>query len=266
MAEVTWGSLAKTIDNKITVSEEIDADILEHNEDPSAHSQNNEALDVHKKADPLDHPDGSVTNAKIDTVAGSKVSGNITGEATATETKLTTHKTAATLDHPDSSVKTAKIATGAVTPVKVADSYVKYYEIEVTANQSIIGDMAWADVTALVQSFTADKGGTLIAILYAYFYLSGSDANAAWRFKITKNGVTTYYPSTSGFELPKWKAGDVVAVSAFTLPIITNFVTGVNTIQVQAARTSPDETFTIRGVTAGERARLSIVLLGAVIT
>ncbi len=64
MSEVTWGSLAKTIDDKMTISEEIDADLLEHNEDPSAHGQTNEAVSVHRVADILDHLDGSVTDIK----------------------------------------------------------------------------------------------------------------------------------------------------------------------------------------------------------
>ncbi|MBW2672747.1 MAG: right-handed parallel beta-helix repeat-containing protein [Deltaproteobacteria bacterium] len=73
----------------------------------------------------IDHADGSVTDAKIVGVSGAKVSGNIPGEATATEDHLTTHKTAATIDHPDGSVTAAKIADGAVGSPQIAAGAIK---------------------------------------------------------------------------------------------------------------------------------------------
>jgi len=65
MTEVTWGQLAKAVDDKTTVSEEIDAKILAHNNDPSAHSQTNEALYNHRVAEILDHLDESINNIKL---------------------------------------------------------------------------------------------------------------------------------------------------------------------------------------------------------
>lgn len=65
MTEVVWGNLAKAVDDKTKISEEIDADILTHNVDPSSHSQANESLYVHKIAAILDHLDQSITNPKL---------------------------------------------------------------------------------------------------------------------------------------------------------------------------------------------------------
>ena len=42
MAEVLWENLAKDIDDKTTITEEIDSKILTHNEDASAHGQADE--------------------------------------------------------------------------------------------------------------------------------------------------------------------------------------------------------------------------------
>jgi len=65
MTEVTWKDLAKTVVDKTKISEEIDAKILAHNTDPSAHSQTNEALKNHIIGEILDHANGSVTRAKV---------------------------------------------------------------------------------------------------------------------------------------------------------------------------------------------------------
>lgn len=65
MSEVTWGQLAKAVADLTKISEEIDAKILTHNEDESAHSQSNEAIYNHRIAEILDHLDDSITPAKI---------------------------------------------------------------------------------------------------------------------------------------------------------------------------------------------------------
>jgi len=65
MAEVVWGQLAKSVTDKTTIDEEIDSKIQTHNEDPSAHKQADEAIDVHRTAEILDHLDESITNLKL---------------------------------------------------------------------------------------------------------------------------------------------------------------------------------------------------------
>lgn len=65
MAEVVWDPLAKKVDDKTTISEEIDGDMQTHNEDPSAHKQTGEAIDTHRVAEILDHLDRSVSPEKI---------------------------------------------------------------------------------------------------------------------------------------------------------------------------------------------------------
>ncbi len=74
MSETTWGDLSKAIGDNTKISEEIDADMLAHNEDPSAHGQSGEALDTHRIEIIIDHPDASVTEPKIaDGAVGSKI-------------------------------------------------------------------------------------------------------------------------------------------------------------------------------------------------
>jgi len=71
MSVVTWGTLAKTVDDKETIEDYVSSKLNEHNEDYSAHSQANEPIYNHRNADVLDHLDDSVTFEKVDgTVLG----------------------------------------------------------------------------------------------------------------------------------------------------------------------------------------------------
>ncbi|MBU0925879.1 right-handed parallel beta-helix repeat-containing protein [bacterium] len=65
MTQVVWKDLAKDVGDLIKISEEIDADISVHNEDPSAHGQTGEAIFSHRGNATLDHINESVINAKI---------------------------------------------------------------------------------------------------------------------------------------------------------------------------------------------------------
>jgi len=60
MAELTWGLIAKSVEDKTTIDEEIDAKISTHTLDPSAHGQTNEALWAHREQEIIDHIDGSI--------------------------------------------------------------------------------------------------------------------------------------------------------------------------------------------------------------
>jgi len=76
--------------------------------------------DAHKTASPIDHPDGSVTNAKI---ASGLDAGKIT-TGTLADARLqypvNTHKTATPIDHPDASIRPAKLdATNAPSDTQV---------------------------------------------------------------------------------------------------------------------------------------------------
>jgi len=61
----TWDTLPKAIDDLTTIVEQIAADILTHNTDPSAHGQSGESVYDHRTSEDLDHPDGSVSLKKI---------------------------------------------------------------------------------------------------------------------------------------------------------------------------------------------------------
>jgi len=65
MTEVTWKILAKEVDDKKTIEEEIDEDIKTHTEDPSAHGQTGEAVAAHRAAEILDHLDKCIEAIKL---------------------------------------------------------------------------------------------------------------------------------------------------------------------------------------------------------
>lgn len=55
-----WSTLPKTIDDLTTIIEQIAADILTHNQDPSAHGQSGEVVETHRSADEIDHSQGTM--------------------------------------------------------------------------------------------------------------------------------------------------------------------------------------------------------------
>ncbi|HUV42312.1 MAG TPA: right-handed parallel beta-helix repeat-containing protein [Patescibacteria group bacterium] len=66
---VTWYTLARTIDDLETIQEKIDAKLLTHNLDPSAHGQTAESLWEHRVKPLLDHINYSIYNFKVNPAA-----------------------------------------------------------------------------------------------------------------------------------------------------------------------------------------------------
>jgi hypothetical protein len=62
---ITWYALGRVVDDPETIMEEIDAKMLSHNLDPSAHGQAGEGLWTHRAAELLDHVSYSIYNLKI---------------------------------------------------------------------------------------------------------------------------------------------------------------------------------------------------------
>jgi len=62
---ITWDVLSKKVDDLTLITEQIAADILTHNLDPSAHGQVDEAIEVHRVDEELDHADGSISLKKL---------------------------------------------------------------------------------------------------------------------------------------------------------------------------------------------------------
>jgi len=60
-----WGLLAKTTEDSTTIDEEIDAKIEAHNDDPDAHNLADQALEVHRQSEVIDHLAESIVNDKI---------------------------------------------------------------------------------------------------------------------------------------------------------------------------------------------------------
>src|SRR5690606_2818247 len=65
MAEPLWGQLQKAQDNPQTIEEAIEAAILAHEADPTAHLGEGESLSQHKHETVIDHPAGSLVPDKF---------------------------------------------------------------------------------------------------------------------------------------------------------------------------------------------------------
>jgi parallel beta-helix repeat protein len=66
---ITWYALGRTVTDTQTILEAVDAKILTHNLDPSAHGQENESLYEHRAAELLDHLSYSIYNIKLNPAA-----------------------------------------------------------------------------------------------------------------------------------------------------------------------------------------------------
>lgn len=60
-----WGLLAKTTEDSTTIDEEIDSKIDAHNDDPNAHGLADQAIEVHRQSEVIDHLAESVVNDKL---------------------------------------------------------------------------------------------------------------------------------------------------------------------------------------------------------
>lgn len=59
---ISWYLLPRTVDDVESIMEAIDAKLLTHNQDPSAHGQSGEVVEEHRSDEPVDHPDYSIYN------------------------------------------------------------------------------------------------------------------------------------------------------------------------------------------------------------
>ena len=66
---ITWYALGRDVNDTETIEEAIDAGILAHNLDPSAHGQENESVYEHRAAELLDHVNYSIYNIKTNPAA-----------------------------------------------------------------------------------------------------------------------------------------------------------------------------------------------------
>jgi len=65
MDAISWYALGRAVADPTTIDEEIDAKILTHNLDGSAHGQSNEAIFLHRAQSVLDHINYSIYNIKL---------------------------------------------------------------------------------------------------------------------------------------------------------------------------------------------------------
>lgn len=66
MADPTvWGNLPKAQDDPTTIEQAIAAAVAAHNDDPTGHMDTGQSIDVHRKNDIIDHPEGSLVGDKF---------------------------------------------------------------------------------------------------------------------------------------------------------------------------------------------------------
>lgn len=61
----TWGATPKAQDDPTTIDEAIASAIAAHNDDPTGHLDTGQSIDVHRKNDIIDHPQGSILGDKF---------------------------------------------------------------------------------------------------------------------------------------------------------------------------------------------------------
>ena len=70
MSEVTWGLLAKSLEDPETIEEAIDRIVAAHNDDESAHLEAGQSLQSHKASEIIDHAVASIVADKISGTEG----------------------------------------------------------------------------------------------------------------------------------------------------------------------------------------------------
>lgn len=65
MSELTWGQIAKSVDDKQTIEDYVNGLFTAHNTDVSAHGQLGEGISNHRVGEVLDHLNGSVSWIKM---------------------------------------------------------------------------------------------------------------------------------------------------------------------------------------------------------
>ena len=75
---IVWGMLPKSQTDSQTLADYIASQFEDHNDDPDAHADTGQALDVHRTGIILDHPAGCIVTDKL--VAGCVTSDKITSD------------------------------------------------------------------------------------------------------------------------------------------------------------------------------------------
>lgn len=169
---------------------------------------------------------------------------------------LGAHRLQAVLDHaPDS-----------VYPEHVNLDLSFLHQVEKTNDQNITGELQYQDVTGLYMVFSSSRAGRMLMMATIFTRLTGSEADPMFRFKVTQNSVVTYYPWEYGVSTPNFGGQDIYNNRYFPLFCVCNLEAGDVAIQVQAARSTEDETVTVKGLYEDVRSSLAILTVGSKIT
>lgn len=207
---ITWYALGKDVADPTTIEEQIGADILVHNVDPSAHGQSSETVYIHRNTYAIDHPVSSVYARHI------------------------------------------------------AIDLTNVIEDTLTVDRTITAEFStFEDITGLNISFQAGKLGKAIIFIVIFASLTGTDADPIIRLKVTTGGATSYYPDTDGWLIPAAGAADISQIRLGTFTKVIDFSAGPTVIQVQASRSTTDETLVIKGVPGEVRSSLAVITVGA---
>ena len=169
---------------------------------------------------------------------------------------LGVHRLQAVMDHLPESVY----------PSHVNSDLTHIIQKEKDDDQAVIGDAEFFDLTDLLIEFNSGNIGKILMYCSIYVKVSGRDAHAIIRFKVTKDGVTTYYPSIYGTAIASPVSTDDNHTDSGSYTWSTDIPAGDISVQLQGARSTPDETVTFWGVNYAERCTLGVLSVGSLIT
>ena len=275
---ISWYALGRVVDDPQTILEAVDDKLLVHNQDPSAHGQTGESVYGHRSGSVLDHPYGSIHNEHVDSLSANKIVAGTMLFSRASGGYLNLGGPGQGLGimriyGPDGSIRSQADSGGfAVYGGKflaqddsdqtfldakgLVSTVVFNSEINTkTTDQSITGDVTWTEITELSHLISLARDTNVLLFGTICFVLGGSDAGALIRLDYG----TGVFPDGDG-----WVAGnlqnDWSNIGNFSFVHLVTLPAGDNDVMVQAARSTPDEALTIKGV--DYRSTFGYIVLG----
>jgi len=178
---------------------------------------------------------------------------------------LQNHKSDEVIDHPANSVVNDKLPAQSVTPDKISTDITNIFYKQKTSSQSITGDAEFADVTGLAITLACAQDCKAFISTCIFVLVGGSSAWPDIRIKLTNSAGTTYLPESFGWRMVNSRPNDNSYYDFGSFSMASMLLEGNNTIQIQAARTTPDETLSILGGLEARKSNLTIITVGSVV-
>lgn len=144
---------------------------------------------------------------------------------------------------------------------------ISYFNQTVKAASTSLTGTDFLDISPLSISFTSSKTGRMLMTTLIYAQVGGSDDLPIVRFKVVKPSGTYYYPNSGGARIENPISADATNWRMATIVWVTDLEEGSIEVQVQAKRSTGDETISILGTDSGEYpSSLVIQTVGSAIT